>query len=575
MNRIPKKVYVISYIIIMLTIVMMVTASAIDYWSKIQWKHYYNDGKDFSAGWVDADGKKIDLENLQNVGSASDGDETSIYNKLPDNLDTTECLCFYSAHIYFDIFIDGTKIYDVVVPDTVFLTDGSGGKWHIVKLGKEYAGKTVELKYTCPYYELRQGIVDMQLNNDGDMILCIIADSSVAFITSLLLLVTGIFFVIFDIIINLSAKNNRELLFLGLIAISIATWCLSETHIISLFTNDGRTMHLLSLTTLMTFPLPVALYVGSAFSIRKNYPMHIICLFSIGQFIVSFILNVTDIADYKHTLIVTHSMLIVIMAYIIISISRYLFVERKKHLNKISMILQIFGLIFFAAMATVDLYRYYNASARDSAEFSRIGLLGFVLCYGIASIDKTIRKTKSAARSELIEKLAYIDGLTEVGNRTSFQENMEKLQNDINDNTCKNAAVIMFDVNNLKLVNDTLGHQMGDKMIMDSANIIKSAFEKFGGDTFRIGGDEFAVIISGDSTDSNVENGIECFLQLMDDYNNHDKDFSLIIAHGFAKISNTKHNIYDVQRSADMLMYEKKRQLKMENEPVFKTASHN
>lgn len=55
---------------------------------------------------------------------------------------------------------------------------------------------------------------------------------------------------------------------------------------------------------------------------------------------------------------------------------------------------------------------------------------------------------------------------------------------------------MMFDVNDLKYVNDHLGHQQGDDLIVGSADIIKSALEAGEGSCFRIGGDEFAGSLS-------------------------------------------------------------------------------
>ncbi|NLO20999.1 MAG: GGDEF domain-containing protein, partial [Syntrophomonadaceae bacterium] len=59
-----------------------------------------------------------------------------------------------------------------------------------------------------------------------------------------------------------------------------------------------------------------------------------------------------------------------------------------------------------------------------------------------------------------------------------------------------NAAVVMFDLNDLKFTNDRFGHEAGDKQIIYSAKIIQASFKDIG-QIFRIGGDEFCVICRG------------------------------------------------------------------------------
>ena len=94
-----------------------------------------------------------------------------------------------------------------------------------------------------------------------------------------------------------------------------------------------------------------------------------------------------------------------------------------------------------------------------------------------------------------ISRMTFKDGLTGVGNKAAFMRDT-----DINDkeiiagNTA--FAVVVADVNNLKQINDTYGHDAGDKYISGCSRIICEIFRH--SPVYRIGGDEFAVLLTGD-----------------------------------------------------------------------------
>jgi len=86
------------------------------------------------------------------------------------------------------------------------------------------------------------------------------------------------------------------------------------------------------------------------------------------------------------------------------------------------------------------------------------------------------------------ERLTYTDSLTGEANRTRFVEVLEKLAVQGG-----SFALLLADIDNLKLVNDTFGHAAGDALIQVVARRIAATVPK--GQTFRLGGDEFAVIL--------------------------------------------------------------------------------
>lgn len=116
----------------------------------------------------------------------------------------------------------------------------------------------------------------------------------------------------------------------------------------------------------------------------------------------------------------------------------------------------------------------------------------------LSSITYFIQNTLDRRKNEeLLERLSYEDSLTGLFNRNCFNQAVAKLK----ENVPESLGVVYLDLNGLKLVNDTYGHEAGDKLIQTAARIIKKAFGK---NTFRIGGDEF-VVLESDITQLQLE----------------------------------------------------------------------
>lgn len=95
-----------------------------------------------------------------------------------------------------------------------------------------------------------------------------------------------------------------------------------------------------------------------------------------------------------------------------------------------------------------------------------------------------------AEASERMRRLAYGDQLTGLPNRFAFEERMEQPRNiDIN----YNLALLMVDIDHLKMVNDSMGHLVGDVLIKEVAQRIVSSLDT--ANVYRLGGDEFAVLL--------------------------------------------------------------------------------
>jgi diguanylate cyclase (GGDEF)-like protein len=112
----------------------------------------------------------------------------------------------------------------------------------------------------------------------------------------------------------------------------------------------------------------------------------------------------------------------------------------------------------------------------------------------IDAIGNKVRNMQSMLRSHIamVQAQAYSDALTGVGNTAAYTEKTEQLSEEIT-NGSASFAIGIFDVNGLKQINDTYGHEAGDRAIIDATEAL---VETFGLErVFRVGGDEFIVVM--------------------------------------------------------------------------------
>ena len=178
------------------------------------------------------------------------------------------------------------------------------------------------------------------------------------------------------------------------------------------------------------------------------------------------------------------------------------------------------------------------------------------LVIGINDVDAQVRQEKEYRSSlEQAQKQAAIDALTGLKNKHAYLEAEAQLNQRIAGHTQPPFAVVMLDVNDLKKINDTRGHQAGDRCLRDAGKMICDTFSH--SPVFRIGGDEFAVISQGRDYDC-----IDELVGKIRDYNekaSHTDDVR--IACGMARFGDDAC-VASVFERADHNMYENKKALK-------------
>lgn len=153
---------------------------------------------------------------------------------------------------------------------------------------------------------------------------------------------------------------------------------------------------------------------------------------------------------------------------------------------------------------------------------------------------------------EQLKHLSLHDPVTGLYNRAYFEEEMRRLE----DGRYNPVGIILCDIDGLKLVNDTLGHDAGDSLLAATARLIRQCFRK--SDIIaRIGGDEFAVLLPNSSRPIVAE----AYQRIMDSvavYNEGQPPCPMSISVGFAVTDRKPAGMSRLFKEADSRMYQEK-----------------
>ncbi len=178
---------------------------------------------------------------------------------------------------------------------------------------------------------------------------------------------------------------------------------------------------------------------------------------------------------------------------------------------------------------------------------------------GIENIDKEIEKEQEHVKAlNIANEMARRDELTGIKNKTAYHELEEEIQKEMEEGRSDPFALVICDINDLKLINDTRGHKAGDDYIIYASRLICKIFSH--SPVFRIGGDEFVILLTGEDYDNREELLNRIRKQVGQ---NLDSGEGVIIACGMSEYNRMADSkVSDVFERADFLMYDNKKELK-------------
>lgn len=194
-----------------------------------------------------------------------------------------------------------------------------------------------------------------------------------------------------------------------------------------------------------------------------------------------------------------------------------------------------------------QIFEYKNLEA-STIQYQEIR----IVASGAKEVIAIVRDITS--RKEMECKLQYYalhDSVTGLYNRVYFEESLQRL----NESCQIPIGIVVCDIDGLKLVNDTFGHQAGDELLARAAAIIKDCFSGVG-EAARVGGDEFAIILPNRES-VEIEEICHCIRQRVTEFREKNT-IPLSISIGLSVKTHLGQSLTDIFKAADDNMYREK-----------------
>lgn len=505
---------------------------------------------DFSDGWITSNGEPADFSHISGTYTVS--------RQVPALTQDTTLFFFYKSSNV-TVKIGDRLIYDTLKPTGAFFGETPGASYASLPIYREDSGSTITLVIDNPYGDGSGKINHLYLGRSEDILLNRIRDKAPGFAISFLIASLGIAFILFYLPLRKKHIIGSEMLYLGLFALIIGTFMLTDNRMLQLILRNGHIYHTIAELSMTLITIPLFLYLGKMYSEYSAKMVQGACLLSAIDFAVCFGLNLSGTLDYHESLRLTHITYGILIAMVIYAMIKGFYQHRKQHLFQ--NLYHNIGILCLSCGTLLDVLLLWFGNAPETSFFTRIGVLLFLLMEAIQVTIRLMSNYQEGVRTQLLSRLAYHDGLTDLLNRTSYMEELKKLDESHN----FHVLLALYDVNNLKYVNDTYGHQKGDEMIRRVADALREHLGPLG-KCYRIGGDEFVFL-------STVPDPEKEFLKYQKEFEASlgtlklpdGTEHPITVAMGYSILShNMSRSMDDIVQEADTKMYEAKRKMKAE-----------
>ncbi|MEG2376989.1 MAG: diguanylate cyclase [Clostridia bacterium] len=502
----------------------------------------------FNSGWTyQRGGVAHSVESLPISVALAANEPIVIKNTLPSTFMSGITLATQTQYQSLEVFIDGRLIYEEGTHDKLAFGKTLGTLWNFVRIPQGTEGKSIELRYVCPYDTAPSQISSIVLGSKNACVFDLAQNSATSIIFCVLTLFLAFILILVSILMAHRRLDSTITLFLGIFSLFAAIWTMTDSGIVQFFSGNRIVAYLTSFASFLLMPIPMLLFLRVILKTRKKRVLNLLSLLFIINFAVVLILQLTNVLDFPQTIISSH----ILIALSCVTVG-YLFAVDIIKFHRLEIKLFALATFMLCLLSMLDVVRFYTPANSDNSFFFRIGLIIFIIMFSIVAFYKALEIIRASIETHTYRRLAYTDAMTHLGNRTAFDRCITRLSGRLY--KLHSLAFIAFDLNRLKIVNDSMGHSAGDELIRGAASCIAAGFSPYG-ECYRVGGDEFTVVLENASL-ADINMALHNMDSAISEYNTT-CSATLELARGFS-FASSDIDINELISLADKHMYENK-----------------
>lgn len=395
-------------------------------------------------------------------------------------------ICFRSTQNAVKVYLDDNQVYSYDNSGEYSFSKSPGSVWNFIKLPVNEESYKIKIVLSSPYKMFSGLVMPVYTGDEAAIYTYLLRKYAPNFLLGFVYVLISLF-VLFS---NLSFRKTKMTsgFAFAIMIFHLGVWFLIESKLDQFIFDKPYLFTQLKVILVVTFPAVFLYYICSLDQYKKD--LYLEWCFR-GALICVAVFGVCDLQELWDA--VEMVPLVGIFYFLIVfGLLKNIFIYCWKKRNIRAVRLQDISLVCVAVAALHDMvYKYFSTNLPNGKWFFTAVFI-FILIIFNGFKKEYLELYIMQVEDKNYRELAYKDVLTGMANRTAFEEKMQQLRT--GNMGSKEINVVIIDINNLKSINDTLGHKMGDKAIIQVGKAIQSHLSKYG-TCYRIGGDEFCIII--------------------------------------------------------------------------------
>lgn len=501
------------------------------------------------------DSETFELNPSTNIGLSSDRRGVILKGHFSGDIEKNKMIIMRLDNVNISIYVNDKVIYSLAGDKQRKFSKSPGNGWESFISPGITKNDEVMIEISNVYSNHSENVVNTFLDNlysgsEGEVFLHNIRGNFWNTCITMFIICMGIIVLAFAILLIKSLKYTRVLICFACMAISSGSWFFIDFDTQNLYINRPVFNNSLDIVSMLFAMCLFALYFAMHIENVVKIALKISSYSSALLIIVSTITQLFRILDYYDYVFIIEAICAINIICIFVGVTYEYYKNRYKESAKflISTYILLVGMV-------MDISFIICQISYEILWF-KISFFAFILIQFFETANDIKKYIAENARVGVLEKMAYQDALTGTNNKAAYIKRINQIEKNIKNRKKYAFSVVVFDINNLKNVNDNFGHEKGDELIKMCGYILCKVFSI--DNIFRIGGDEFTAIIE---KNNGIEKMIEEFTKEMENKSSENDNIS--IAYGMALYRKYTDNSYsDVFVRADSLMYAKKQEMK-------------